>query len=66
MSARGRVKVSEKFNDEESTRLLMDGSYRSLYNLIRPHMVLDGETPAENAGFQVQVPGPLVGTGQET
>ncbi|MDA4119780.1 MAG: integrase core domain-containing protein, partial [Thaumarchaeota archaeon] len=51
-SVRRRVRVSEKFTDEESARLLMDGGYRSFYNLIRPHMALGGKTPAEKAGFR--------------
>lgn len=51
-SVRRRTKVSEKFTDEESGRLLMDGGYRSFYNLIRPHMALGGKTPAEKAGLK--------------
>ncbi len=30
-----------------------DKSYRIYYNFIRPHMALDGKTPAEKAGIDL-------------
>lgn len=40
-------------DDEESAQLMIDGQ-RIYYNFIRPHMGLNGKTPAEVAGIKVK------------
>jgi len=37
-------------DDEGTAQTMMDG-VRIYYNFIRPHMALDGKTPAEKAGI---------------
>jgi len=36
--------------DEPTARTIIDG-FRIYYNFIRPHMALDGKTPAEATGI---------------
>jgi transposase-like protein len=45
---RQRNKVMRGLDDVETTQTMMDGM-RIYYNFIRPHMALNGKTPAEKA-----------------
>ena len=47
---RERNKVMRGLEDEPTAQTIIDG-FRIYYNFIRPHMALDGETPAEKAGI---------------
>jgi len=47
---RQRNKVSRGLDKESTAQTMMDGM-RIYYNFIRPHMALDGKTPAERAGI---------------
>jgi hypothetical protein len=40
--------------DEPTARTIIDG-FRIYYNFIRPHMALNGLTPAEMAGINLQL-----------
>jgi hypothetical protein len=40
--------------DEPTARTIIDG-FRIYYNFIRPHMALNGKTPAEMAGINLQL-----------
>jgi len=44
-----RVKSAEKFEKEGNARLVIEG-LKAYYNLIRPHLGLNGKAPAEKAG----------------
>ncbi|MGI0055466.1 MAG: integrase core domain-containing protein [Thermoplasmata archaeon] len=48
---RERTKVMRGFARETSTQVLVDG-LRAYYNLVRPHMGLEGRTPCEVAGIE--------------
>jgi len=39
--------------DEPTARTIIDG-FRIYYNFIRPHMALNGKTPAEACGIEVK------------
>lgn len=41
-------------NDEDTAQLLIEG-LRIYYNFIRPHMALNGKTPAEVAGMELEL-----------
>jgi transposase-like protein len=45
---RQRNKVMRGLDDEETAQTMMDG-LRVYYNFMRPHMALDGKTPAQKA-----------------
>ena len=38
---------------EDSAQIMIDG-FRIYYNFIRPHMALNGKTPAEKCGITVE------------
>jgi len=48
---RDREKVMRSLKTENSPILT---GYQLFHNYIRPHMALDGQTPAEKAGIQVK------------
>ena len=48
-TVRERNKVMRGLKDKETASTVMDGQ-RIYYNFIRPHMALNGKTPAETAG----------------
>jgi transposase-like protein len=45
---RQRNKVMRGLDDEETAQTMMDG-LRVYYNFMRPHMALNGQTPAQKA-----------------
>jgi putative transposase len=47
---RERTKVTRALDNKDSAQTIMDGN-RIYYNFIRPHMSLNGKTPAEVAGI---------------
>ena len=53
-SIREREKVMRSLKNEDSE--IVDG-YRIYYNYVRPHMALDGKTPAEVAGLDLGLEG---------
>jgi len=50
---RERTKVMRGLDHDESAQRLIDGK-RFYYNFIRPHMALNGKTPAELCGVKVE------------
>jgi hypothetical protein len=50
-TVRSREKVMRSLKREDSP--ILDG-YRIFHNHVRPHMALDGKTPAEACGIQVK------------
>lgn len=55
-TCRERMKVMRSLNDPINASTFADG-FRTYYNYIRPHQALDGMTPAEMAGFPVDLTG---------
>ncbi|MEM2912409.1 MAG: IS6 family transposase [Candidatus Bathyarchaeia archaeon] len=51
---RERVKVVRGLDNEDSAQTIIDG-HRIYYNFIRPHMALNGKTPAEVAGINLDL-----------
>jgi len=51
---RQRNKVMRGLDEESTAQTMMDGM-RIYYNFIRPHMALDGKTPAEQASIDLGV-----------
>lgn len=49
-----RNKVMRGLDHEESAQAMLDGM-RIYYNFIRPHMALNGKTPAEKANLSVNI-----------
>ena len=49
-TVRQRNKVMRGLDHEDSAQTMLDGM-RIYYNFIRPHMALNGKTPAERAGI---------------
>jgi transposase-like protein len=49
---RQRNKIMRGLDDENTAQTMMDG-LRVYYNFIRPHMALDGKTPAQQARIDV-------------
>jgi transposase-like protein len=47
---RERNKVMRGLEDDKTAQTIIDG-FRIYYNFIRPHMALNGKTPAESAGI---------------
>lgn len=55
-TVRERVKVMRGFDSAETAQGLLEG-YRTYYNLLRPHMGLEGGFPALRAGIPVPTEG---------
>jgi len=53
-SMRERTKVMRAFDTDPTANETMQG-YRLYYNFIRPHMALDGQTPAQAANLDLQL-----------
>ena len=53
-TVRQRNKVMRGLDHEDSAQTMLDGM-RIYYNFIRPHMALDGETPAEQANIDLEL-----------
>jgi transposase-like protein len=51
-TVRHREKVMRGMHHDESAQVLLDG-HRVYYNFLRPHISLDGKTPAEAAGIDL-------------
>ena len=51
-TVREREKVMRGMDHDESAQALLDGN-RVFYNFIRPHMALQGRTPAQAAGLEL-------------
>ena len=49
---REREKVTRNLKEQAPT--VIEG-YRNYYNLVRPHQALNGKTPAEKAGLDLQL-----------
>lgn len=49
-TVRGRNKTMRGLDSEPTAQTIIDG-FRIYYNFIRPHMALDGKTPAEKSGI---------------
>ncbi|MGA2309977.1 MAG: integrase core domain-containing protein [Candidatus Bathyarchaeia archaeon] len=50
---RQRNKVMRGLDDVETAQTMMDG-LRIYYNFIRPHMALNGKTPAQKANVETE------------
>jgi len=48
-----RVKEAEKFSRKQTAEIILEG-LRAYYNLIRPHLGLNGKTPAEKSGIKIE------------
>ncbi len=55
-TVRERVKVMRGLGNDESAQRMVDG-HKLYYNYIRPHQSLNGKTPAEKAGIELQLKG---------
>lgn len=53
-TVRERDKVMRGLDNDETARTFVEG-FRIYYNFIRPHMALNGLTPAEKAGINLQL-----------
>ncbi|GBE18202.1 integrase core domain protein [archaeon BMS3Abin16] len=53
-SVRDRDKVMRAMHNPDTSSEMLDG-FRAYYNYIRPHMALDGKTPAEMAGIDLKL-----------
>jgi putative transposase len=51
---REREKVMRGMQNDETGKVLMDG-FRDYYNFIRPHQGIEGQTPAEAAGIDLEL-----------
>lgn len=51
---REREKVMRGMQNDETAQILMDG-FKNYYNFIRPHQALNGYTPAEMAGLNLDL-----------
>lgn len=56
MHIRGIEKVMRALDNGESAKKIIDG-LKVYYNFIRPHQGLDGKTPAEVAGINLELKG---------
>jgi transposase-like protein len=53
-TVREREKVMRGMQNNETAKVLMDG-FRNYYNVLRPHMGIDNNTPAEMAGLNLEL-----------
>jgi len=53
-TVREREKIMRGMKSEETAKTLMDG-FRDYYNFLRPHMGIEGQTPAEAAGIDLEL-----------
>jgi transposase-like protein len=53
---RERLKVMRGLDHDESAKTMLEGN-RIYYNYLRPHQALNGKTPAEKAGIDLQLEG---------
>ena len=53
-TVREREKVMRGMKGDKTTEELMN-RFRIYYNFIRPHMSLDGKTPAEGSGLDLEL-----------
>ncbi|KYC50041.1 MAG: hypothetical protein AMQ74_01327 [Candidatus Methanofastidiosum methylothiophilum] len=53
---RQRNKVQRGLKHVEPSKVFVDG-FKTYYNFIRPHMSLNGKTPAEMAGIDLELDG---------
>ena len=53
---RERVKVMRGLGNDQSAQRIADGN-KLYYNYLRPHQTLEGKTPAEKAGIDLQLKG---------
>ena len=53
---RERLKVMKGLDHDESAKIMLEGN-RIYYNYLRPHQALNGKTPAEKAGIDLQLEG---------
>ena len=53
-TVREREKVMRGMKGDETAEELMEG-FRTYYNFVRPHMSLDGQTPAEASGLNLDL-----------
>lgn len=53
-STRERTKVLRGFKGNLQAQAILDG-FRTYYNFIRPHNALDGKTPAQVSGIDLQL-----------
>jgi transposase-like protein len=53
-TVRERTKVMRGLDNEESASRMIEGQ-RLYYNYLRPHMALNGKTPAEVAGLDMKL-----------
>jgi len=51
-----RTKTQRALDNDESAQVMID-ALRIAYNFTRPHMALEGRTPAEAAGFELRLDG---------
>ena len=51
---REREKIMRGMKSEETAKTLMDG-FRDYYNFLRPHMGIEGQTPVEAAGIDLEL-----------
>lgn len=43
-----------EMQNDETAKIMMSG-FRDYYNFIRPHMGIEGDTPAEEAGIDLEL-----------
>ncbi|MCK4247635.1 MAG: integrase core domain-containing protein, partial [Methanomicrobia archaeon] len=55
-TVRQRNKVQRGLKEIPSSRIFVEG-FKNYYNFIRPHMSLNGKTPAEEAGIELGLEG---------
>lgn len=53
-TVREREKIMRGMQNNDTTRVLMDG-FRNYYNVLRPHMGINNNTPAEMAGLNLEL-----------
>ena len=53
-TVRERNKVMRGLEDKKTAQTIIDG-FKIYYNFIRPHMALDGKTPAEVSGLDLEL-----------